>query len=72
VPVWGIDEQLDAIFSHTSVACRALLTIAASAIQWRFRRDGGFELSHALVAHGEGSSPARLAVHRTGPTQTSI
>jgi hypothetical protein len=32
VPVWGIEEQLDAIFSYASVACRALLTIAPSAI----------------------------------------
>jgi hypothetical protein len=72
VPVWGIEEQLDAILSYASVACRALLTIAPSAIQEWFPRDGGFELSQALVAHREGAEPRRLAVHRTGPTQTSV
>jgi hypothetical protein len=48
VAVWGIEEQLDAVFGCALVACRALLTIAPSAIQWRFRRDGSFELSHAI------------------------
>jgi hypothetical protein len=48
VPVWGIDEQLDAIFGYALVTCRALLTIAPSAIQRRFRGDGSFELSHAI------------------------
>jgi hypothetical protein len=33
VPVWGIEEQLDAIFGYALVTCRALLTIAPSAIQ---------------------------------------
>jgi hypothetical protein len=48
VPVWGIEEQRDAIFGYALVACRALLAIAPSAIQWRFRRDASFELSHAI------------------------
>jgi hypothetical protein len=43
VPVWGIEEQLDAIYSYSSVARRALLTIAAAAIQWRFRSDRGVD-----------------------------
>jgi hypothetical protein len=33
VPVWGIEEQLEAIFGYALATCRALLTIASSAIQ---------------------------------------
>jgi hypothetical protein len=72
VPVWGIEEQLDAIFSYAAMAGRALLTIAPSAIQWRFRGDGSFELSQANGGTWGGLELRRLAVHRTGPTQTSI
>jgi hypothetical protein len=47
VPVWGIEEQLDAIFSYTSVARRALLTIATFGdsmeipARWRLRTEPG-------------------------------
>jgi hypothetical protein len=70
VPVWGIEEQLDAILGYALGACRALLTIAPSAIRWKLRRHGSFELSQTIAGMKAGLEPRRLAVHRTGTTQT--